>query len=122
MITLTGGLFQDPSNNPVALGAIVFQLNLDAQVIAPPYGFVTSEIPIIFQFDKFGNIQAGAQLWSNLELLPSIPDALATYYLVTIYDANGGRINAIPMWWQFTEANGATIDISTMTAVEAETI
>lgn len=117
MITLVGGLFQNSSNNPVALGSMVFELNMDAQVIAPPYGFVTSEIPIIFQFDKFGNIQAGAQLWSNLELSPAIVDGLATLYFVTIYNANGERLNSIPMWWQFIEPNGSTVDISTMTAV-----
>ena len=101
-------------------GSIVFQLNTDATIVASPFGFVCADVPVVFQFDGNGNIlpnapAAAAQIWSNQELNPQNSVGLGTYYLVTLYDQNGSRLNSTPMWWQFTELNGATVNISEMT-------
>ena len=112
MITLTGGGFQNPSSIFVPYGSITFQLNVDATVIANPGGFVCAAIPVTFQLDASGNVISGAQLWSNLELEPQNSIGLGTYYLVTVYDANGARLNAVPMWWQFIQPATTTVDIS----------
>lgn len=120
MITIINGGVQDASNIFVPNGSIVFQLNVDATVVASPFGFVCADIPVVFQFDSNGNIlpnspAAAAQIWSNAELNPQNNIGLGTYYLVTLYDQNGSRLNSTPMWWQFTELNGATVNISEMT-------
>ena len=119
MINLTNGNVQNCANGTVPNGSISFQLNVDATVIASPYGFVAGNIPVVFQFDENGDIlplpgQATAQIWSNEELNPQNQIGLGTYYLVTFYDANGATINKLPLWFQFTEANGATIDLGQM--------
>ena len=120
MITLENGGIQSAANIFVPNGSISFSLNVDATVIASPFGFVCADIPVVFQFDSNGNIlpnspAAAAQIWSNAELNPQNDIGLGTYYLVTLYDQNGARLNSVPMWWQFTEANGATVNISEMT-------
>lgn len=115
MITLTNGLPQGPNGIIVPNGSVSFQLNVDATVIAAPYGFVCAAIPVIFQFDGTGALIQPAQLWSNLELNPQNSVGLGTYYLVTFYDQNGAVLNAVPLWFQFTEAANATVDISKMT-------
>lgn len=114
MITLTNGHIQNASSIFVPNGSIVFQLNVDATVLAAPGGFVCAEIPIVFQLDANGNLIQPAQLYSNEELNPQNSSGLGTYYLVTVYTQAGARLNAVPMWWQFQEAAGATVDISTM--------
>ena len=96
-------------------GSVTFQLNVDATIIASPNGFIPANLEVCFQFDKNGNLVQPATLWSNEELNPQNQNGLGTYYLVCFYDQNGARINKVPMWWQFTEANGATVDISAMT-------
>lgn len=96
-------------------GSISFQLNADATVIASPFGFVAADIPVVFQFDDAGALIQPAKLYSNGELNPQNYLGLGTYYLVTFYDQNGARLNFVPMWWQFPEASGATVDISAMT-------
>jgi hypothetical protein len=111
---VNGGI-QNASSIFVPNGSICFQLNVDATVIAPPYGFVGASLEVTFQFDATGNLVQPAQLYSNAELNPQNGMGLGTYYLVTVYDQNGARINQDPMWWQFTEAAGATVDISAMT-------
>jgi len=116
MITLIGGRLGNPASLAVPNGTIELLLNVDALVIAPPYGRVMAAMPIIFQFDATGNLKPGAQIWSNFELNPRNSTELATLYYVAFYDANNGRISKVPMWWQFVEAAGATVDISTMTA------
>ena len=117
MITLTNGLFQAPNNLAVANGSIRFQLNTDATVIASPYGQVSSNIPIVFQFDANGDIQSGAQLWSNFELNPQTVDGLGTWYLVSWFDQNGAQLSDPGVLWQFTQTNGSTVDIGTMTSI-----
>lgn len=122
IIQLTNGLPQSPASLIVPNGSVGFQLNVDATVIAPPYGFVAASIEIVFQFDATGLIQpnapaAAAQIYSNKELQPQNSIGLGTYYLVTFYDADGARINKNPMWWQFPEAAGATVDISNITPI-----
>ncbi len=115
MITLTNGLPQGPNGLVVPSGSISFSLNVDATVIAAPYGFVSAAIPIVFQFDSTGKLVQPAQLYSNLELNPQNGIGLGTYYLVTFYDQNGARINLVPMWWQFPEAANSTVDIGEVT-------
>lgn len=120
MITLINGFPQNPSALIVPNGSIRFELNVDATVVAAPGGFVCADQPIVFQFDSTGHIQpnspaTAAQIYSNAELNPQNGVGLGTYYLVTFYDANGAQLNKVPMWWQFTEASGATVDISQMT-------
>lgn len=120
MITLINGKPQNLAGLIVPNGSIGFQLNCDATVIAPPFGFVSGGIEVVFQFDGNGNIQpnapaTAAQIYSNKELNPQNATGLATYYLVTFYDTNGARLNQNPMWWQFPEAAGATVDIGEMT-------
>lgn len=121
MINLVGGGLQSASSLFVPYGSIAFNLNVDATVIASPFGFVSAPIPIVFQLDANGNIlpnapAATAQIWSNAELNPRNAAGLGTYYLVTFYSQAGARLNN-PMWWQFTQAAGATVNISQMTPV-----
>lgn len=122
MITLVGGNFQDTTGNPVKFGSIRMELNCDATIIAPPYGIIPGVAgnPVTFQLDANGDIlpnapAAAAQVYSNLELQPQNSVGLGTYYLVTIYSQNGARLSN-PMWWQFQNAAGATVNISSMTA------
>lgn len=118
MITLTIGKVQNQSGVAVPNGSVVFQLNMDATIIANPGGFVSGVTEVAFQFDSNGLLVQPALLWSNLELSPQMPGGLlATYYLVTFYDANGARLNTRPMWWQFPLTAGATVDISQMTPI-----
>lgn len=120
MITLINGNVQNPSSLAVPNGSISFQLNIDATVIAAPFGIIPGEQVITFQFNVNGDIlpnapAAAAQIYSNLELNPQNEVGLGTYYLVTFYDANGARINSAPMWWQFTQAANSTVDIGQVT-------
>lgn len=89
-------------------------------MVAAPYGFVSANEVVVFQFNAAGQIQPNfpaiaAQLYSNAELNPQNSNGLGTYYLVTFYDQNGARLNKQALWWQFPQAAGATVDISTMT-------
>lgn len=120
MITLINGHIQNQSGLAVPDGSISFQLNVDAIVLAAPYGIIPAEQVVVFQFDVNGNIlpnspAVAAQIYSNAELNPQNTNGLGTYYLVTFYDANGARINVRPLWWQFPQAAGATVDISRLT-------
>lgn len=115
MITLTGGNIQSCGGIGIPDGSIVMQLNVDATIIATPFGFVAAARPVTFQFDSTGNLVQPCKIWSNKELNPQNQIGLGTYYLVTLYNANGARVNQSPMWWQFTEANGDTVDISQLT-------
>lgn len=123
MITLINGFPQGPNGLIVPNGSIKLQLNVDATVIAAPGGFVAADIPVVFQFNALGQVQpnppaVAAKIWSNEELNPQLSSVLlGTYYLVTFYDQNGAVLNATPMWWQFPESNGATVDISQMTPI-----
>jgi hypothetical protein len=116
MITLINGRMQNSASLAVPDGSMSLQLNIDATVIASPYGVVFARIPIVFNFDVNGDIlpnpgQSSAQIYSNLELNPQNNIGLGTYYLVTFYDAQGARINQSPMWWQFPQVAGSTVDI-----------
>lgn len=118
MITLIGGNIQGPNNLAVPLGSVVFQLNTDATVIAAPHGFVAADVPVVFQFDATGNLIQPAKLWSNEELQPQLsPTLLGTYYLVTFYSQAGARLNAVPLWFQFPEISGSTVDIGNVTPI-----
>lgn len=115
MITLENGNVQGLSGLAVPNGSMSLQLNVDATVIATP-GFVAAGIETFFQFDSSGDLVQPCQIWSNAELNPQNSNGLGTYYLVSFFDANGARINKVPMWWQFPEVAGSTVDISTVTA------
>lgn len=120
MITLVNLGLQNESSIFIPNGSISFQLNVDATVVASPFGFVSAAVPVVFQLDADGNIlpnapATAAMIWSNAELNPQNQIGLGTYYLVTLYDQNGARVNLEPMWWQFTEAANATVNISEMT-------
>lgn len=115
MITIVNGNVQTPGGLIVPNGSISFQLNVDATIIAAPFGIILAEESVAFQFDATGNLQSGARLYSNAELQPQNIFGLGTYYLVTFYDANGARINKNPLWWQFVEAANSTVSISQMT-------
>ena len=114
------GFPQNLSGLIVPDGSVSFQLNIDATIIASPFGFVAAQEVVTFQFNALGQIQpnfpaSAAQIYSNLELNPQNANGLGTYYLVTFYDANGARINNQPMWWQFANPANATVDIGEMT-------
>lgn len=116
MITLENGNPQSLAGLIVPNGSISFQLNVDATVIASPYGVVLADVPVTFQFNAQGKIQpnapaTAAQIYSNAELNPQNSVGLGTYYLVTFYDQNGARLNQAPMWWQFTQSANSTVDI-----------
>lgn len=120
MITLQNGRVQNQSGLLVPNGSITFQLNVDATIIAAPGGIISASQKVIFQLDANGNIlppagQLAAKIYSNLELAPQNTQGLGTYYLVAFYDANGARLNLLPMWWQFVEPANTTVDISLMT-------
>lgn len=115
-----GSLSVDSSSMFIPNGSISFSLNVDARVINYPGGFVSSKIPIVFQFDEDGHIVSNepaivAQIYSNAELSPQLSSTLlGTYYKVTLYDQNGARLNKSPMWWQFPNVAGSTVDIRRM--------
>jgi hypothetical protein len=116
VITLTGGHFQCASGAPLANGSIVLQLNMDAQIIASPFGQVPAKVPMVLQLNALGALAANAKIWSNAELMPQLSNVLlGTYYLVTLYDVNGAAVSD-PMWWIFPNLIGATVDIATMVA------
>lgn len=120
MITLINGNVQNQSGLVVPNGSISFQLNVDAIVLTAPFGIIPAEQEVVFQFDATGNILPNApatlaQIYSNAELNPQNANGLGTYYLVTFYDANGARINKLPMWWQFPQIAGSTVDIGKIT-------
>lgn len=110
----------DTTGKPVAFGSVNFELNVDATIVASPFGIIPgNNIPVNFQLDANGNIlpnapAAAAQIYSNEELLPQNEVGLGTYYLVTVYDSHGARLST-PMWWIFPNPTGVTVDISTMT-------
>lgn len=116
MINLIGGKLQNCGGMAVSHGSIAFQLNMDATIVTPG-GIVPASQVLVFQFDGTGNLIQPAQLYSNAELNPQNSSGLATYYLVTIYDPNGARLNKSPLWWQFPSPAGSTVDISSMTAI-----
>src|ERR1039458_6241370 len=94
MITLTNGRFENASGIFVPNGSISFSLNVDATVIAAPGGFVCADIPVVFQLDANGDLIQPAKIFSNEELNPQLSSTLlGTYYLVTVYDQNGARLN-----------------------------
>lgn len=73
---------------------------------------------MVFQFDTNGALIQPAKIWSNEELQPQLSSTLlGTYYLVTFMDQNGATLNKSPLWWQFPESSGATVDISQMIAI-----
>jgi hypothetical protein len=120
VITLINGHLQNQSGLVVPDGSISFQLNVDATIIAAPYGLIPAQQEVVFQFDGNGNIlpnapATAAQIYSNAELQPQNANGLGTYYQVAFYDANGARLNKLPMWWQFPQAANTTVDISSMT-------
>jgi collagen triple helix repeat protein len=108
MIKLVGGNVQSLAGLAVPSGKLGLTLSGDAVVIAPPFGFVASSIPTFFQFDATANLLGTCQIWSNAELNP------ATQYTVIFYDQDGARINQAPLYWQFTQTAGSTVDIGTM--------
>jgi len=115
-ITLVNGYIQNQGGMAVPNGSVTFQLNIDAQVIPSPGGQVSASNIVVFQFDSTGNLVQPAQLYSNASLNPRNTTGVGTRYLVTFYDANGARLNAMPMQWIFPNAANSTVDISTMTA------
>jgi len=117
MITLINGAVQNAAGMAQPNGSIVFQLNMNATVVADPGGFVVPEPIVTLQCDSTGSLVQPARIYSNAELNPQNATGLATYYLVTFYDANGARLNKVPMWWQFTQSAGSTVDISKLVPV-----
>jgi hypothetical protein len=119
VITLINSQIQNQAGLAVPNGSVVFQLNMDATIVAAPGGQVLASQAVVFQFDATGAISGTAKLFSNLELNPQQTGGfVATYYLVTFYDANGARLNTRPMWWIFPNAAGSTVDIGKMTPLQ----
>lgn len=108
MIKLVGGNVQSLAGLVVPRGKVILTLSGDASILASPFGLVMSSIPITFQFDDSANLLGTCQIWSNAELTP------ATQYTVTFYDADGARINQAPLYWQFAQTIGQTVDIGTI--------
>jgi len=121
-ITLTSGNIQSPAGLVVPNGSMELQLNTDATIIASPGGQVMSSIPVLLNFDNTGNLDTGSQIWSNAELNPQNNQGLGTWYYVSFFDANGSKINRSPFIWQFPQAAGSTVPITSMVAQAASTI
>jgi hypothetical protein len=100
---------------------VTFTLNIDATVISPPFGIVAGGLTLRMYFDATGKLITTAgvnKIWSNAELNPQTSGSLlGTWYTVNFYDQNGARLNELPQTWVFTQPNGATVDIGTMTAI-----
>ena len=93
-------------------------VEIDATVIASPYGFVSASAESCSSWTRTAILlppsgAATATIYSNAELYPQNSVGLGTYYLVTFYDQNNAPLNE-PMWWQFTQAAGSTVDIGEM--------
>jgi hypothetical protein len=121
-ITLTNGHIQGANIQLIMpLGWMELTLNVDATIIAPPFGQVLAGVTDVVYFDTSSNvITTGGNnvIWSNLELNPQLsPVLLGTWYIVNFYNSNGARLNIQPQTWQFTVPNGTVVDISSMTAI-----
>ncbi len=121
-ITLTSGNIQTPGGLVVPNGSMELQLNTDGTIIASPGGQVMSSIPVLFDFDNTGNLAASSQIWSNAEMNPQNNQGLGTWYYVSFFDANGSKINRSPFIWQFPQAAGSTVPITSMVAQATGTI
>jgi hypothetical protein len=123
VINLTGLAVQTAGDtNAAANGSISFTINVNAEVVAAPYGFVAPSVPVVFSLDASGNIKpnpgnAHATIWSNAELNPQNSVGLGTWYAVAIYDQNGACVSRPGMIWQFTQAANSTVNISEMIPV-----
>jgi hypothetical protein len=124
MISLINGHIQTVNNLPIQpLGYMEMYLNMDASVLAAPYGLVLggTKNAVRFYFDSNCDIITPAQIWSNIELNPQNITSVGTWYVVNFYDSNGTRLNNAPMNWVFTEIAGSSVDIGTMTSINQGT-
>jgi hypothetical protein len=117
MITITGQ-FQYPDGSPIVGGTVLFELSEDDQeLVTEDGGWVCANVPIKFTLDSSGSVPAGSQIWSNAELRSGAYDEetqQGTYYIVKAFDANGQPVSGFPVIWIFTNATGATQDLSAM--------
>jgi hypothetical protein len=62
MINIVGGNFMTPDGVPIADGSINFELNINASIIAAPYGLIPgkADSPVNFQLDANGDILPNA--------------------------------------------------------------
>jgi hypothetical protein len=81
-VPISGGGFQDPGGNPLALGEIVVALQRDVQV-----GNVqlSAGIKTKLTLDSNGNVTGSPTLWGPVT------------YLMTSYSANGERACRLPL-------------------------
>lgn len=105
MILLTNGNFQDSGGNLLARGTLNLQPTNDAAVVNGP-GQVLSIIPIQFAIVA-GELSGKCQIYSGVELTPQ------PFYIATVFDQNGARVFG-PVFWNFTQPAGSTVDVGTM--------
>lgn len=126
-ITLINGHIQNAqATNITPNGWMELTLNVDATLIASPFGQVLAASPIRVYFDSVSDVVSGTTLYSNAELNPqtiiNTAPAYGTWYYVNFYDRNGTPLNKSPQKWQFTQAANSTVDIGTMVASNVSTI
>jgi hypothetical protein len=108
MKTLTGGNFKAPDGTPLASGSISFDLCVDAVTIA---GGQVAPMTVVYGLDSSGNIQAGATIFGNDELLPA-----NTYYIVNAYASTGARVFGAELWFI---TGTSPIDIGTIVPTQS---
>lgn len=99
-LQLTGGLFQNPSGQPLANGYMLWKLSHDCQEnVDSGGGQVASGVPARIQLDANGSIPAGTSvfIWSNDVLNPA-----GSFYIVELYDANQAKVWASPQLFQLS--------------------
>jgi hypothetical protein len=75
-ITLTGGNIQNSASVSVPNGTLSLQLNVDATIVAAPYGFIGANETIFGYFDANGNLEP-LKIYANTELYPQIQIGIA---------------------------------------------
>lgn len=107
MINIYNGTFQCSNGSPVANGSLELRLSWDStQTVSP--GTVVAGSPIIISLDSNGNAPK-TTIWSNAELIPS-----GSYYIAKIYDDNGIPVLKSPLIWEFMQATGANVNLSSV--------
>lgn len=105
MISLINGNFQDAGGNLLAKGTLTLQPTADAAVVGSP-GQVVSAVPISFPIIN-GALVGKCPIYSGVELTPQI------LYTAVVFDQNGARLTN-PVFWNFTQPAGSTVDVGTM--------
>ena len=113
-ITVSGGNYQYSNGNPVD-GYLQLDLPGEESIIA--YTGIRVLAPRTVRIPLVSGAASSVQIWSNCELSPS-----ESWYYVSVWTAAGVQVNQNTAKYYFTQANGSTVNLSTMQAGAPETL